>query len=269
MKIVHLFFIFFFFISCNSSNDNHAKLTDDSAVAIKTNDSILTGDSESENDGDYLENLTCDDLDNRKVIYDLASQEIDASSGITFDTSDVLVLRNHFISKDTLTTLILVQEQSLAYLLDKPCLLLLYNCRNVVRQVMNETTFGFSAKDIRDLDDDGVVEIISKSDYAGMGECSNTYRIFNFKNGKENVLYESGGYSHIDCLGDNDTRFKNGDTLGLEIADELIPTQNPKVFEVKEIHKYKICNGGKTAEEIVKKEIVTGDSVFIPLKSVK
>src|ERR1041385_2405960 len=149
MKTICLLFIFAFFISCNSPNEPGEKLKWDStpAAAIKTNDSIVDDDPESENDGEYLENLSCDDLENKKVIYDLI-RENDSYGFIKYDTSNILVFHGHFISSDTLSTLIFIPGDA-----GEPCgtgcnMLLLYNCGERVTFVLTDRSGSFDGKDI-------------------------------------------------------------------------------------------------------------------------
>lgn len=265
-------FVFFlvcfslFLFDCNYPQEKKSEA--DSIPAAVVRDPLSEEDYSDE--GEFYENLSCDDLENKSVIYHLASEnrflELE-----DYDTSAVLILRGHFISADSISTLIMLPGMS-----GPPCgtgcnLLLLYTCGSVARFAYSDNTGSFTAKDVKDLDADGIPEIFTEYGMMRMGECSDYTIIYNLKGGKRNTLYEGYSHSSIGCgFGDmNAASFHKGDTLGVEIKSELIDSDKDGVFEVKEIREFKICNGGTTEKEIMDRQIVRIDSTFVPLKKIK
>ena len=221
-------------------------------------------------DDDQLDNLTCDALDNKNVIY-RQMMENDSYGFIKYDTSDILIVHGHFISADSNSTLVLIPGDS-----GPPCgsgcnMLLLYSCGEKTKLVLNLFSGSFSRKDICDLDNDGILEIITGYEIMNMGECMDCYQIKNFANGKENILFESYSNSVIGCGGGDQSISwkKKGDTVGTEIKTALIDPDHDSIFEVREFREFKIFNGGKTEDQAIEREIHKYDTIVVPLKKLK
>lgn len=233
--------LFFLFISCHSSNE-------------KRNASMA-------------HEFSCDDLENKKVIYQqaLLARPGDASE---IDTSEILVVRDHFICKDSISTLIRVEAHAGLSCGNGCNLLMLFSCSEHPKMIWSGPVGEFTKDSIRDLNNDGIVEIINHSGTAWMGECDSYYQIFNFAGGKQNMLYKTFGYSYIGCGFGNESvnHRKAGDTIGLNIKTELIDADHNSIFEAKQYREYQIFNGGKTEKEAAQREIHKCDTLVISLK---
>lgn len=267
MRAFRLLSFLLLLTSCSSPTEKNKFAVDSVAALTKNSTETIIADEEKD-DSEFIDSLTCEDLNNKEIIFEQAKNAQNQETGyMDIDTTVApQIFRNHFVSKDEISTVILVQESSAAYLLGQPYLLMLYECGKEVRLLHVENNMGFSENDIRDLDGDGVMEITSTGDFLNMGECSTNFEIFNFKGGEKNELFKSNGYSLVECGGDHDSDFKKGDTLGREMKNELVKSENPLVYKVKVVRSYKICNGGKTSVEILKRAILVTDSILVPLQ---
>jgi hypothetical protein len=266
MKSPVLLFVFIALIfSCTSpqKNERDAKLYADSVASVQYSDS-LTDDAAMD---DPEQVITCDELENISTIMQQV-KENDSYGFIHYDSTQTLVLHGHFISADSVSTLVLVSGDS-----GPPCgtgcnMLLLYRCDSVAGLVLTENAGWFSEADVRDLDGDGVMEIITGYDWMNMGECASYFQVFNFKGGKSNLLFENSSYDYFGCgYGDENVKnYKKGDTIGLTLKTDLIDPDHDHIYEVNEYRDYKIFNGGKTEDEVLKKAEHTYDTVIVKLK---
>lgn len=117
-----------------------------------------------------------------------------------------------------------------------------------------------------DLNGDGIMEIMCTSSMIWMGECADLFYIFNFKGGKQNLLFRKRSVSFIDCgMELSITHFDAGDTLENTFNCSL-EKLNDREYFIKQIETTKIHNGGNTEEEIIKNAKTTTDTVNIALK---
>jgi hypothetical protein len=263
-----LFILIVLMISCNSPRQNSPVLKTDS---IAKRDSGISVDDPNMDDPDMdgLEpTITCDSLENISTIMQQV-KENDSYGFIRYDSTQTLVLHGHFISADSISTLVLVGGDS-----GPPCgtgcnMLLLYRCDSVASLVLSQNSGLFSEADVRDLDGDGVMEIITGFDWMNMGECASYFQVFDFKGGKSNLLFENSGFDYFGCgYGDENVKhYKNGDTIGLELKTDLIDPDHDHIYEVKEYRDYKIFTGGKTEDEVLKNAEHRLDTVMVKLKS--
>gem|GEM_PF-3033883 len=150
-----------------------------------------------------FDTASCDALADRRVAYAFAAQEINGFATDELDTASMFAMRGHFTSADS--------EQVLVYMPYHPngscgtcChVLMIFGCEGKARLITSEQEGGFTRKDIRDLDGDGVHEIETRCATAWMGEYRERYTIINFAGGKMNELYRGDTYSLLGSgLGD-------------------------------------------------------------------
>jgi hypothetical protein len=116
-------------------------------------------------------------------------------------------------------------------------------------------------ENFRDLDGDGIKEIIVEKSMMWMGECVDNYEILNFQSGERNVHFATRSYSVIECGGEDLLFFKKGDTLAVQIENKIIAQD--QAFIVKQKRFIKIHNGGESYEAVVKNMIERTDERYI------
>lgn len=120
-------------------------------------------------------------------------------------------------------------------------------------------------EDLRDLTNDGIKEIISKSYSIYQGECNDNVNIFNLKNGKQNILYKNFSKSVIECGLENlNSTYKQGDTLEEKFEFSIKNTVKNEYY-IEQIKTTKIHNGGKNNAEIIKNANITYENKSIYL----
>lgn len=238
-------------------------------------DSVSARDSFSEenysDEGEFYENISCADLENKSVVLHYAKDHA-FSSYDTFDTTNVLVLKGHFINSQTEQTLVWVADYPMPSSGDGCNLVMLFSCDQVARLLMNITTGVFTKENVRDLDNDGVLEIVAESSICRMGECHSHYDIFNLADTVQHMLYSAHTYSQLEeeSWGDNyEGYFKKGDTLRDSISSRLVRNPGDNAYKVMQVRKVEIYNGGKKVKEMEQQKIIRVDSSLVPLKEVR
>ncbi len=222
-------------------------------------------DDYSKDDGD--DSVSCEELGNKKIISHFI-EEARSEIGVfeTADTSNMFLVNGHFTDKNSTQTLVWIEAYGLPSSGDGSNLLMLFSCGKNAKMIFCTTCGVFSKNDIRDLNGDGLSDMISESSIDRMGECHDDYRIFNLKDIKMNLLYEARNDSYICDSSDNYDFLKRGDTIERSISHQLTDKNNDHVFEIRQVRKITTFYGGKTKSEIAKREKTTVDSCIIPLK---
>jgi hypothetical protein len=264
------FFLFSFFFVASACNSPKGKDSEDTlSAAASARDSIAGEDYSDE--GEYYENLSCDDLRDKNVLLHFAMQHAFTSSPTSsFDTSQIVAVSGHFIDNKSLQTLVWIADYPMPSCGDGCNLVMLFSCDHVARMIFSTTAGVFSKEDVRDLNGDGVLEIIAGNSICRMGECHEHYEIFNLADTAKNVLYHAHSFSYVEeTWGDNyEGYFKKGDTISVAISPTLVDAGNG-ILKIKQVREVKTYNGGKTIDGI-RADLITGfDSAVVSLKKIK
>lgn len=245
----HIYSLFFIFtlivIACNSNNRN---------------DTLH-----------HQQKFNCNSLTDKKVILDIANAILEEKNNDQIwnlskvDTSDFFTVEDFFINSKIKNRLVLVGGIAGGSSGSADNLLILFSCTDTFKVVWAGQVGDFTLTNIADLNGDGIKEIISNPGAVWMGECFDTYQIFNFKNGKQNFIYAVHSTSVIDCGRDNLFEiYKQGDTLENKFECS-VQKRNDNKYEVRQINTIKIHNGGQTDKDIYKNLAITIDTTTIKL----
>ncbi len=178
------------------------------------------------------------------------------------DTVDMKVYEDNFVSASYKSKLIILQGEAGLSAGNANKLYLILTCQN---DEIHLDWFGQEGElrdeNFRDLDGDGIKEIIIEKSMMWMGGCEDHFEILNFQSGERNVLLASRSYSLIDCGVESFQSFKKGDTLEIQIQNTIIQDENYFVLEL--AREIKIYNGGLSYTDIVRRLIEKKDTVFI------
>ena len=218
------------------------------------------------------QHFDCNSLTDPKVIYKIAQSIIDKHKNdqmwnlSEMDTTNFFTTEDYFTNPATKNRLVLLAGNAGMSSGNANNLLILFSCADTVNIVWSGQIGDFKPSDIKDVNGDGIKEIVCSSGMTWMGECNENYDIFTFKDSKKNVLFTAHSTSVIDCGFDNLTeRYKKGDTLENKFECSLINLHD-KAYQVKQIHTIKIHNGGKTDPEMLQNIKVTKDTTIIQLQ---
>lgn len=220
----------------------------------------------------HEQKFNCNSLADKNVIFEIANSILDKHDNdqiwnlSEIDTTDFFTVEDFFINSKTKNRLVLVGGIAGGSSGSADNLLILFSCSDTFNVVWAGQVGDFTQADIADLNGDGIKEIISNPGAVWMGECFDTYEIFNFKDGKQNFIYAAHSTSVIDCGRDNLSEiFKLGDTLESKFDCSLQRLKDNE-YGVREIHTIKVHNGGQTDAEIFKNLQTTFDTTDIKLK---
>ena len=215
-----------------------------------------------------FDTMQCTTLHDRKLLLGIAMQnDLHVENG-DIDTSDVRFFVGHFSDSDSLQTLVLMSGYDMPSCGDGCNKAMLFSCDPKVHLLWAGFTPYFTESCIRDLDKDGVLEIIATSSVEHMGECHSRYEILNLKNRELNELYSSDSYSYVSCgFAEEYDIFDKGDSISAVIKDSLVDPDHDGIFQVCTMRKRCYFNGGKTESQIVDKQLEKVDTVVVSLKS--
>jgi hypothetical protein len=172
--------------------------------ATTPNSHITTGDGESESDdGEYLENLSKEDLEHPETVYALAHQAQENGFPEFENDASYFIVYGHFTS-DTADEAFIVMPAHAGVSCGSCCnLYLLYNCRTPLRLIRSGNIGDLTEENVCDLDNDGLLEVVHGCGYTWSCELGDRFSIFNFAGGKENVRYESHSANYmVEACGD-------------------------------------------------------------------
>ena len=218
----------------------------------------------------------CSILKDKSYIYSIGQAIIENKNNddiwnlSSVDTSYVYSTTGYFVDTINKDRLILVGAEAGISAGNANNLLILFSCADTPTVLWAGQTGDVSQGMAEiDLDGDGIKELIENTHTMWMGECNDSYSIFNFKGGKRNFLHRSRSTSSINC-GMNDLAkvFQKGDTL--EHTYRYFPPPYIKHSVIlRGIETVKIHNGGKTDEEIIRRLKVSTHTIEIPLTDKK
>ncbi len=219
------------------------------------------------------EKLTCADLADIDQIIPIATSTINAHKNDNIwnlstpvDTSRFFSIEDYFIDAKRKSRLVWLGFDAGMSAGSANNLLMLFNCADTPVLIWSAQVGLINKDEIKDLNQDGIKEIVCTRSMMWMGECNESYNIFNFKGGHQNILFAANSQSYIDCGNENyNERYKIGDTLENSSECLLMPPGKSSSWQVKQIHTLKIHNGGKTDGLIMKRLRVVKDSCTIEI----
>ena len=207
-----------------------------------------------------------------KTIHAIATSMIDRHDNDNIwnlsevDTTNYAVSEDYFINDTTKSRLVLLSGKAGLSAGSANHLLLFLSCADTLKVEWAGQFGGIRASGIRDLNGDGIMEIVSESGMTWMGECDEHYGIYNFRDGKQHVLFSALSTSFLNCGIENPAeQYKKGDTLETKFDCSIVMTRDKK-FMVQQIRTVKIHNGGHSNEEIIKNLKVSIDTSLVGLK---
>ena len=241
----------YFVQSCNVQSETHQKATAATPQAHQ---------------------FDCNSLSDKKVIYKIAASIIDKHDNkqiwnlSEIDTTGFFTTEDYFTNSKSKNRLVLVGGNAGMSSGTADNLLIVFSCSDTFNIVWAGQVGDITQADIADLDGDGIKEIVCNASMMWMGECDDSYTIFNFKDGKQHFIYTAHSTSFLDCGRDNLGKlFKPGDTLAHKFDCSLIKNDD-STFNVRQIQTIKIHQGGQNDKEINAHLKVTVDTTDIPLK---
>lgn len=263
--VVSFMLISLLIYGCHSQEPS-SSLPDTVAVAAPQLNSTKPGDSFNYPEVN-TDTISCEDLDNPAVIYALALEEQE-NDFPAFDQLDFFTVRGHFSSTES--EQILIRIESHAGVSCGTCcnMLLLYSCENKIRKIWSGYTGNFTRENIRDLNQDGLLEIESGCGFTWSCTLGERLTIFNLANGKEHVLYESYSENYMNeaCGDQMRAPYRNGDTISYFFHDKLIDPDEDGIYEVRRIRESNLFRGGKTEAEMNQRMQTVMDTVIVALK---
>lgn len=226
---------------------------------------------ESNTASEQKSKFDCRTLADKKTIFNIAQSILDSGNNehiwnlSAIDTTAYFTTEDYFTNTATKNRLVLIGGTAGMSAGTANNLLVLFACSDTLRIVWAGQTGPFIKEDIKDLNNDGIKEIVSGTDWMWMGECSSSWYIYNFKNGEPHSLYEAKSTSFIDCgKASLYQTFREGDTLADQTSCTL--QQRDKAYVVQQTRTVKVHNGGDTDEGILKNIAITTDTAIVELK---
>ncbi|MFN8416369.1 MAG: hypothetical protein U0U66_08565 [Cytophagaceae bacterium] len=250
----HFFITFLLIIICSCNNATEKPITQESTI-----------DSKKINTPSEIKKTTYKEFYLKiadSIVNQHSNKEIWNLSNI--DTIEFYTIEDFFINKKTKNRIVLMGGSTGFSSGTADNILMLFSYPDTLKVLWAGQLGDFETKDIIDVNKDGIKEIVCTASSMHMGECHETYTIFNLKNGKKNYLFTSRSFSVIDCGFDNiyETH-KKGDTL--EIENNCLLNSNPSGYYVQKIQTTKIFYGGNSVDELKSKLKITVDSSDIKL----
>jgi hypothetical protein len=215
--------------------------------------------------------IDCNTLSDKKIVYTIAKSILDKKDNNQIwnlsevDTSELLTTEDFFTNDRTKSRLVLIGGSAGLSSGTADNLLIIFECTDTSTVIWSGQVGDISLTDIKDLDNDGIKEIVCNESMTWMGECNDSYKIFNFKGGHHNIIYSTHSNSIIDCgkeeIGDF---YKKGDTLETKYNCLLLENMD-KTYNIRQIKTIKIHNGGKSDKDILKYLKVVIDTSVISI----
>ena len=215
--------------------------------------------------------FNCNLLTNKKYLLALGDSIIEKHDNNKIwnlsnaDTTEFFTIEDYFTNNKTKNRIVVLGGNAGISAGSAHHLFMLFECKDTFKILWSAQEAPINDTCIADLNNDGIMEIVTLSGATWQGTSWETYEIFNFKDNKKNVLYSSQSNTVIDCGGpDLGEAHKPGDTLELQSDHTLVPASD-KHFSVKQIRTIKIHNGGSNTEEVLKNIKIIRDTIVTRL----
>ena len=251
-----LIIILLLIISCNNSNKSHqtdypVKETEILKIA-KMSKSIYT----------------CDELQNNKKLYSIADSilQLETHPNIinlhVIDSTDITVFEDYFIYPDKKSKMMFFSGEAGFSSGNSTYLLILFHCKNAKAEIIwSGQSAMFVKNNIKDLNGDGVKEIIISSGAAWMSSEVELFEIINFKNGKRNTLYSTLSNTQQDYF--EEDWYCLDDTISCTYKNMIMDSGKAEMIKIKQTKTVQLFNGGKTKEEAFKNSKIKANSTII------
>lgn len=214
----------------------------------------------------HIASRNCPRPDDMAAIYPIARSAIDNHDNdqiwnlSEIDTTDLFYSEDYYTSPSVKSRLVVINGSAGLSAGSAHRLLLLFSCPDSFKLLWAAQVGDINPKWIFDLNGDGIKEIVETTAATWMGECTQAYMIYNFKDARKNVLFNAVSNSVLQCGRENlGQLYKRGDTLETHFDCLLVRTID-KNYGVRQIRTFKMHNGGDSDEEILKNLKVNADT---------
>lgn len=261
MKFLYTILIFLLIAACDSPEPSPV-FRDSVEKALQQTETIKSDSFPEVN----LDTVDCNDLNNPAVVYALA-KDAQENGFPMFDKLDYFTVNGHFTSENATEILIFIDAYAGGSCGSCCNLLLILSCESKLNVVWSGNCGTFSKSDVRDLNSDGIDEIVMNCGSTWSGELNEWFHIVNYKSGKENIVFEKQSSNYIyGSYGTEDwKKYQFGDTIHTYYRDSVSDADPNGNFSVIQIREREIYCGGKTEGEIDKRKKTVCDTVIIPL----
>ena len=175
------------------------------------------------------------------------------------DTARFAAMEDFFTNTETKNKLVLVGMDAGTSAGNTDYLLILFDALDSTKVLWAGQESNVFRSGIADLNGDGIKEILSITGATWMGLYVESCTVYNFKDGKKNILFETPESAYY--FGDDFSIFQKGDTIEYSFVCSI-----DKNNELQQTHTVKIFNGGKTEKEVLKKQkmFTKTENIIIP-----
>lgn len=180
----------------------------------------------------------------------------------TIDSSDVIIFEDNFIFPDKKSTMVFFSAEAGFSSGNSTYLLILFHCKNGKAEIIWSGQENlFNKKNIKDLNADGVQEVVNISGAAWMSSENELFEIINFKNATRNVLYSTLSNTQRDYF--EEDWYQLGDTISCVYQNKIIDAEDSRIIKIQQIKTVKLFNGGTTQKEAFKKSKIEQTTALI------
>lgn len=177
------------------------------------------------------------------------------------DTNEYWVYEGHFVNTSVKNKLVLLGGKAGESAGTEDNLLILFDAKDPKKILWAGQTGDILKEQVKDLNGDGITEVVVTKSNTYMGECSEIFEIISFRKAKREILFSKRSWSVIDCGSQEVWKmYKMGDTLQAQYVHELVSVKD-NVYQVREKGLVKIHAGGSTDKEM-KAKLITGENAW-------
>lgn len=183
-----------------------------------------------------------------ELLEDHGSYEIWNLSNV--DTVGMWVAENHFTGLERETMLVWMPGSAGGSSGQLSNLLMLLDPQKNLEVIWAGQVGVIDSANVCDLNGDGILELQEMASSIWMGECHDSYRIFNLTGGRYKEVYKYHGYSVLSCGLEAPWENRNyGDTVIKSYMTSLYPAGNGwMIREIQVVGRY---NGGNNLEDLM------------------